>query len=354
MPEKPIAKFEIKYLQVLDEKGKCDKKLEPKLPKEELIKLYKLMILTRTFDEISLKLQREGRMGTYASTRGQEAQVAIGLAMQKQDWLFPSFREHGVFLARDIPAKLIMLYFMGSEEGNKMPEGNNTLPIYIPVGSQIPQAVGAAMAAKFKGDKAAAVTVFGDGATSEGEFHEAMNFAGVFQAPCVFVCQNNQWAISVPVSKQTASKSIAQKAIAYGFEGIQADGNDILAMYLAMKKALDKARNGKGPTLIEMKTYRLESHTTADDPTRYRTNKELDEWKKKDPILRFRNYLKGKKILNEKLDAEIQSWAKEEINKAVNEAESMPKPNAPDLFIYVYGSITKNLEEEMKEWQNSQ
>ena len=354
MAERTIAKFEVKYLQILDENGNCDKKLEPKLSKEELLGLYKIMILTKTLDDMSLSLQREGRMGTYASTKGQEAQVAIGFVMQKQDWLFPSFREHGVFLARGIPAKLILLYFMGSEEGNKIPQGNNTLPVYIPVGSQIPHAVGAAIAAKLKGDKAATVAIFGDGATSEGDFHEAMNFAGVFQAPCVLVCQNNQWAISVPRKKQTASESIAQKSIAYGFEGIQVDGNDVLAMYSAVKKSLEKARKGLGPTLIEMLTYRLGPHTTADDPTRYRNQKEVDEWKKKDPVLRFQSYLQKKKVLDTKSESQIIEWAKSEVNKALKEAEAMPKPDVSDIFKYVYSSMTKNLEEELKEWQSSQ
>ena len=347
--KKTIGKFKVEYLQVLDENGKVDKKLEPKLSKEDLIKLYKNIVLTKTFDDIGLKLQREGRMGTYAPVKGQEAQVGSAFALQKSDWMFPSFREHGVYLTRGLSAKHLYLYFMGSEEGGRIPKGNNDLTMAVPVGTHLVHAVGASWAAKIKGHKIGIAVYFGDGATSEGDFHEALNFAGVFQTPTVFLCQNNQWAISLPRSKQSAAKTLAQKAIAYGFEGIQIDGNDILAQYVATKKALEKARAGKGPTFIELLTYRMSMHTTADDPKKYRSEAEVKKWEKRDPLKRFKIYLKKKKILNEKLEKEIQDEATKIINKAVAEAESMPKPAKEDMFKYVYEKIPKDLQEQMKE-----
>ncbi len=365
MPIKTIEKFEVKYLQILNEKGVVDKKLEPKLSKADLKKMYKLMVLARVYDEICLKLQREGRMGTYPPLKGQEAsQIGSAFAMKKTDWMFPSFREAGVYITRGVPIKNTLLVWMGNEEGNNIPDDKTNFSVSVPVGTQILHAVGAGWAAKLKGDNTACVVYFGDGATSEGDFHEAFNFAGVFQTNTVFICQNNQFAISVPrycsipshspinypcYSQQSASKTLAQKAFAYGFEGIQVDGNDVLAVYSATKKALENARSGKGPAFIECLTFRMGPHTTADDPLKYRNEKEYRDWEKKDPISRFQIYLKKKKIWDEKFEQQVQTESKAEVNKGVTAAEAEPKPRIDGMFAFVFEEMPPRLKEQMNE-----
>ena len=349
--EKVIGKFEVKYLQVLDENGKPDAHLEPKLKKDELLSLYKFLILTRIADETCLKLQREGRIGTYAESKGEEATIiGAAFAMQKQDWLIPSYREQGAYMVRGVPLRNTLLVWAGSEDGGYMPKGNN-MTMSIPVGTQMLHAVGISWAAKLRSEKSAAVTFFGDGATSEGDFHEAMNFAGVFQTPTVFVCRNNQWAISVPrvcmgeKGCQTRANTLAQKAVAYGFEGVQVDGNDVLAVYSAVKNALEKGRAGKGPTLVECLTYRMSPHTTADDPKRYRTEKQVQEWAKKDPILRFEKYLLTKKVLTKSLIEKTKKEAEKLVAQEVAEAEKH-KAKPEDMFDNVYAELPKNLKEQ--------
>ncbi len=348
--EKVIGKFEVKYLQVLDEQGKPDVHLEPKLKKDELLSLYQFLVLTRVADETCLKLQREGRIGTYAECKGEEATiVGAAFAMQKQDWLVPCYREQGAYLVRGVPLRNMILSWAGSEDGGKA-KGNN-FTMSVPVGTQMLHAVGISWAAKLRGEKAGAVTFFGDGATSEGDFHEAMNFAGVFQTPTVFVCRNNQFAISLPrvcmgeKGCQTRADTIAQKAIAYGAEGVQVDGNDVLAVYSAVKKALDHGRAGKGPTLVECLTYRMSAHTTADDPKRYRTEKEVSEWAQKDPIVRFEKYLLAKKVLTKAKIQKTKKDAQALVAKEVAEAEKhTAKPE--DMFDSVYAVMPKNLQEQ--------
>lgn len=347
MPVKKIASFEVNFLQILDEMGKCDEKLLPKLSDDDLKKLYELMILARKFDEKCLNLQRQGRMGTYASILGQEAiQIAAAYALKKEDWMFPSFRESGSLVARGSPMNMVMQYWAGDERGQNVPPSVNNFPVAIPVGSQLLHAVGVAMGAKLKGDKIVSMVFFGDGATSEGDFHEAMNFAGTFKAPCVFICTNNQWAISVPRKSQTASETLAQKAIAYGFEGIQIDGNDALAVYKAASDAVEKARQGKGPTLIECYTYRMGDHTTADDAARYRDPKEVEAWKKKDPVDRFTKYLLAKKVIDDDFIKKVESRSVNSVEEAVKAFESVPAPNPDDIFDYTYEKLTKPLEEQ--------
>src|SRR3989344_2657393 len=329
---KVIGNFEVRRLEILSPKGKLLQKID--LKNNEIKNFYELMVLARKFDEIALKLQREGRMLTYASILGQEAQVGVALAMQPQDWMFPSFREGGAQIARGMPIDMLYQYWMGDERGQKIPEELNNFPISIPVGSQIPHAVGAAYAMKIKNTKSASVVFFGDGATSEGDFHEAMNVAGVLKVPCVFVCQNNKWAISVPVRKQTASQTIAQKAISYGVEGLQVDGNDIFAMYEAAKYALEKARAGNGPTFIEMDTYRMSDHTTADDATKYRPQSEVNEWKSKDPILRLQMFMESKKLWSVLYEKELAERVEKQVNDAVQKAESAEPQKTTDIFDY--------------------
>jgi len=341
--------FSVDWLSILDQEGNVDENLEPNLDKETLEKFYRTMVLTRLYDAKALKLQRQGRMLTYGSSLGQEA-TAIGsaFAMKPDDWFFPAFREHGVQIARGIPMKVLYIYWMGSEDANlTLPPRNFT--VAIPVSTQVLHAVGAAWAAKIQKQTIASVVYFGDGATSEGDFHEGMNFAGVFKTPTVFICQNNQYAISLPRERQTASKTLAQKALAYGFEGIQVDGNDVLAVYSATKAALEKARSGGGPTMIECFTYRMGAHTTSDDPTRYRKQAEVEEWRKKDPIKRFRLYLEKKGIWTPNYEDSLIKELTEEVEKAVEEAEAF-KPDIENMFKYVYAEMPPNLKEQMDEF----
>src|SRR3989344_4051092 len=350
MMEKVLAKFDVAYLQILDEYGRCDEKLKPKLDDEILKKMYESLVLTRAFDDKALKLQRQGRLGTYAPMRGQEAcQIGSAFALQKDDWVFPAFRENGIFMIRGVPAHMLYQYWAGDERGMQIPKGINIMPVSITVGAHLPHAVGAAMAFKHQGLKSAAVVDFGDGATSEGDFHEALNFAGVFKAPCIFICQNNQWAISLPVKEQTASQTIAQKAIAYGIAGIQVDGNDVFAVYKATMDAVARARNGLGATLIECFTYRLADHTTSDDAKKYRSEDEVRSWELKDPILRFEKYLVSKKVINPVIIGKVKAEAEQQIERAVKRAESA-KPQPPtEMFDYLYSDMTDEMKEQREQ-----
>lgn len=349
MPKKTIQTFQVEWLQILDEHGNCDETLRPSLSDKEIQKLYEWMVLTRTLDEKAFKLQREGRLGTYASVLGQEAaQVGSAFALQPSDWMFPSFREAGASIVRGLPPRMILQYWSGDERGSQIPEGQNDFPITIPVGTQIPIAAGAAWAAKMRGDKIAVMSYLGDGATSKGDFHEGLNFAGVFSLPVVFLCQNNQWAISVPLSRQTRSKTLAQKAIAYGFDGIQVDGNDVFAVYKAAKEALERARAGHGPTLIECVTYRIGDHTTADDASRYRKAEEVEAWRKKDPIDRLKKYMVSKGLWDEAYDQRIATAAKEKVEAAVKEEEAVPLPDPEDIFRYTFGELSEELKQQME------
>ncbi|HEY4911816.1 MAG TPA: pyruvate dehydrogenase (acetyl-transferring) E1 component subunit alpha, partial [Methylomirabilota bacterium] len=290
-PQSPIER-----LSILDSEGNLDTALEPKLAADDVKRLYRAMVLGRRLDERMLKLQRQGRIGTFAPIKGQEAaQIGSVFTLRPGDWLVPSFRETGAMLWRGWPIEKILSLYAGRLEGSSPGPEQRDLPVTIPVATQLPHAVGLAYGIQYRGEDAVVMTYFGDGATSEGDFHEACNFAGVWHVPVVFVCQNNQWAISVPLKKQTNSRTIAQKAIAYGFPGIQVDGNDVLAVYAASREAVDRAQAGEGPTLIECVTYRLGVHTTADDPTKYRTDEEVKAWEQKDPLTRFRAYLEKKR-----------------------------------------------------------
>lgn len=352
MPLREIATFSVSYLQILDEKGNVDKKLEPKINNKDLLALYRWMVLAREADQRMIALQRQGRIGTVGPSTGQEAAHCVpAFLMKEKDWLVGAFREAGARLIRGETIAQALVFYNGFEEGNKKPDGFRTLPISIIVASQTLHAVGIGYAMKYRGEKDAAVVTFlGDGGTSEGDFHEAMNFASVWQAPVVFIVQNNQWAISMPRAKQTRSRTLAQKAIAYDMPGIQVDGNDPLAMYVATKEALDRARSGGGPTLIEAETYRLMMHTTADDPKKYRAEKEVEEWKKKDPILRFRKYLEGKGIWDQKKQKELEIEIKAQIDAAVVEFEAI-KDFRPDAnFDHVFGTKHAVIEEQRQEF----
>ncbi len=351
MPERIVESFDVKWIDILDEKGNVDESLMPLLSDDEIKKMYETLLLARTFDQRALNLQREGRLGTYASILGQEAsQIGSALAFEKTDWIFPSFRESGVLIARGYPLSMIFQYWSGDERALKAPADMNIFPISIPVGTHIPHAVGVAFAAKYRGDRIAASAYFGDGGTSKGDFHEGFNMAGVFKAPVVFICQNNQWAISVPREKQTASKTLAQKAFAYGFEGIQVDGNDIFAVYRVTKDALEKAKSGGGPTFIECFTYRMSHHTTADDATRYRRQEEVEAWKLKDPVLRLKLFMHKKGIWAEQYHKEIEEKSKAVIDDAVKTAESIEPPDPRDIITYTYATPTRRQMRELKDF----
>jgi pyruvate dehydrogenase E1 component alpha subunit len=338
-----------KMFQILKPDGTLQPGQKPPIGDQETLALCKKMLLIRVADQRCLSLQRQGRFGTYAPIWGQEAcQVGSTYVLQKGDWVIPAFREIGATLMMGIPLKNFLLYWMGNEMGSRAPEGINVMPVSVPVGTQTLHAVGVAWAAKLKGDKAVALVYFGDGATSKGDFHEAMNFAGVFKTPTIFFCQNNQYAISVPRSLQTASKTLAQKAIAYGFDGIQVDGNDLFGVMVAAKEAVEKARSGGGPTLIEGVTFRFGPHTTADDPTKYRTDNEIEPWKPLDPLVRLRLYLKGKGLWSDQIEQETAELAQAEIDQAVKEAEAVPVPEVDDLFKYVFAEMTPPLKEQLE------
>ena len=350
MPRKEIdIPDKIEHISILDEKGELDKAHEPDIPPDRLLGLYRTMWLARKFDERLLSLQRQGRIGTFPPISGQEAaHLGAAATLLSSDWFVPAFRETAAEIWRGRSLESIILYNNGFSEGVGLPEGSNDLPISVPVGSQILHAVGLAWAARYRQTENVAMAFFGDGATSEGDFHEGLNFASVFQVPAIFVCQNNHWAISIPRSKQTRSKTLAQKALAYGMPGVQVDGNDILAVYVAAQEAVDRARSGGGPTLIECVTYRMAVHTTADDPKRYRTEEEVEQWKKRDPITRFHKHLLAKGVLSEDLAAGLDAEITEVIQSAVDRAEEQMKSlgNPIDMFEHAYAEMPPYLKEQ--------
>ena len=350
MPEETIKSFNVGYLQVLDDEGNADKGLMPGLSLGQIKELYELMVLIRAFDDKAFKLQRQGRLGTYLQVKGQEAsEVGAAYALKKGDWIFPSGRDVGVLITRGHPMHMLLQYRGGDERGMKAPEGLDNFPITIPVSTHIPICTGAAWASKMRREDVVHMAFFGDGATSRADFHEGLNFAGIFKVPAVFVCENNGYAISLPRARQTAAETLAQKAFAYGFEGIQVDGNDIFAVYSAASRAVAKARKGDGPTLIECVTYRIEGHSTSDDDSRYRTKQEVEEWRKKDPVDRLEKYMKKNKILTDEYKQSVTQKTRDMVEKAVEDYEKVPPPEAADFFANTYAQPTEQLKEQMKE-----
>jgi pyruvate dehydrogenase E1 component alpha subunit len=351
MPRKLIETFHIQHLQVLDETGAVDGEFEPRIPAEDLRRLYRTMWLARLLDRRMLSLQQQGRIGTFPSVQGQEGGcLGAAYALRPRDWMVPSFRETPVLFWRGLPLKNILLYYMGMEEGNRFPDEQRDLPIAITIGSQLLHATGVAWGARLRGEDVVSMVFFGDGATSEGDFHEACNMAGVFRVPVVFVCMNNQYAISVPRAVQSHASTLAQKAIAYGFPGLQVDGNDFLAAYVAAREAVERARGGEGPTLIECLTYRIGPHTTADDPRRYRSEEEVAGWQRRDPLLRFRKYLERKGLWSAAWQDELEEEIRAEIDMAVEEAEAERARLDPlEMFDHVYGQPPADLAAQRKE-----
>ncbi len=328
--------------QILNEEGRLVGPM-PDLGTERLLALYRAMHLGRAFSNKIIALQRQGRATTFGSLAGQEA-ATVGLAapMQSQDWLSTSYREIASLIVRGIPLSTLIYSFRGFTP--PFPPEKRCLPIQIVIGTQMLHAVGLGMAAKIAGDPVVSVGVCGDGATSEGDFNEALNFAGVFQAPVVLVVQNNGWAISVPRKRQSAAPTLAARGAGFGVPAQLVDGNDLFAVYDAMSQALARARSGQGPTLLELLTYRIGSHTTADDATRYREPAELAYWQARDPIERVRRFLRSNEELSEERDGQIVADVEAEINRAVEEAEGLSSP-APDAFFdYMSENLSPRLQ----------
>ena len=348
--ESVVARFEIRYRRFLDPKGNPVSPLPDfAADRAELVALYRAMVLARAFDAKAVALQRTGRLGTFPSALGQEA-VAVGIAgaMRKEDVFLPSFREHGAQLWRGVSPAELLLFWGGDERGSDFAETREDFPVCVPVGTHAPHAVGVALAFKLRREKRVAVCVFGDGATSKGDVAEALNAAGIWQLPAVFVINNNRWAISVPVAHQTVAETLAQKAIAAGIEGEQVDGNDVIAVREAMSRALDKARSGGGPHLIEALTYRLGDHTTADDASRYRSGSEVSARWAEEPIARLRNYLVAQgmwgKVDEERLLAEITLT----IERAAETYLATPPQRVDTIFDFTYQTLPKDLAEQRR------
>ncbi|WP_455448910.1 pyruvate dehydrogenase (acetyl-transferring) E1 component subunit alpha [Natrinema thermotolerans] len=335
-------------IRVLDPDGTVvAPELEPALEAETLRSMYRDMRFSRRFDERMISLQRQGRLGTYSSLAGQEgSQIGATYALADDDMLSFQYREHGALVARDLPWEYL-LYWMGHEDGNAALAEIDVFPLNISIAAHLPHIVGWSWAAKLNGDERVGVAHFGDGSTSEGDFHEALNFAGVFDTPTVFFCNNNQWAISVPRERQTASATIAQKATAYGFAGVQVDGMDPLATYVVTKaareKALESGDERRRPTLIEAVQYRYGAHTTADDPDVYRDESEVEEWREKDPIDRFEAYLRDAGVLDDDRIEAIESEIEETLATLVDRAEDVAG-DPGEMFEYTYAEPTPRLE----------
>jgi len=343
-----VAEFEIEYHQFLDAEGKL-REPAPALAHDsaELIKMYRLMTLVRAFDSKAVNLQRVGKIGTYASCLGHEAtHVAVGAAMRAEDVLAPVYREIGTQIWRGVKLSEILTYWGGDERGCDFSVPRQDFPWCIPIASQMLHGAGVAMAFKIKGEARCAVTYIGDGGTSEGAFYEAINLAGARHLPAVFVVVNNGWAISVPTSSQTATRTLAQKAIAAGIPGIQVDGNDVIAVHHIIKEAIEKARRGAGPTVVEALTYRLSDHTTADDASRYRPRTQLDEAWQREPLLRIRKYLARKGAWDDHQEKELQTDCARQIETAVDEYLSGPKPNTDAMFNSLFAEPTPALVEQ--------
>ncbi len=342
-----------KILQVIDNEGKVlNKSLMPDLSDKEIVKVYRDMLFARTADLQILSYQRQGRIYTYPPNYGQEAiAAAAGVLIKDEDWLVPAFREMGTMLAKGVTLKELFLYFMGYEDGSAFKDAKNTLPISVPIASQLVHAAGLGYAVKYKNEKKLVYGFVGDGGTSEGDFHEAINFAGVWKVPVIFIIQNNQYGISTPTKLQTASDSLAVKSVAYGVKGIQVDGNDFFAMYKAIEESAKVCREGEGPVLIEAVTYRKGAHTTSDDPTKYRTKEEEQEWDKKDPIKRLKAFLLSRELWSESEEEKIIPQYKEEIDRQFREAEEYGPYPKEDIFKYMYHDIPEDLNNQLRSYE---
>ncbi|WP_093855992.1 pyruvate dehydrogenase (acetyl-transferring) E1 component subunit alpha [Tenuibacillus multivorans] len=344
-------------IQILNEDGEIvNEEAMPSLSDDDLVELMRRMVFTRVLDQRSIALNRQGRLGFYAPTAGQEAsQLGSHFAMEKDDFILPAYRDVPQLIWHGLPLYQAFLFSRGHFHGNQMPEDVNAVSPQIIIGAQITQAAGVALGLKKQGKKNVAITYTGDGGSSQGDFYEGVNFAGAYQAPAIFVVQNNQFAISVPVEKQSAAKTIAQKAAAVGIPGFLVDGMDVLAVYQVVKEARERAINGEGPTLIETMTYRYGPHTMAgDDPTRYRTEDMDDKWEKRDPIVRFRKYLENKGLWSEEKENEVIEKAKEDIKAAIKKADKQDKQQVTDLISIMHEELPYNLQEQLEEYKEKE
>jgi 2-oxoisovalerate dehydrogenase E1 component alpha subunit len=348
--------MDMEVASVAGVQGDCNRFLSPdgrpvrRLPRfaedpAVLVTLYRALVLTRIFDSKAMALQRTGMLGTFASSLGQEAiGVGIASAMRSEDVLLPYYRDHGAQILRGVTMQEILLYWGGDERGSDYSAARRDFPICVPIGTQISQAVGVAYAMKLRREPRVAVCLLGDGATSKGDFYESLNMAGAWRLPLLFVINNNQWAISVPVYAQTAAASLAQKAIAAGIEGCRVDGNDVIAVRAAIDAALVALREGRGPRLIEAVTYRLGDHTTADDATRYRAAEEVDRQWRFEPVARLRNYLAGIGEWTREREEELVQQCTREVNAAVEAYLAAPPPTPEQMFDHLYATLPAALE----------
>ena len=340
-------------IQVLDEHGRLVGD-DPGLDSEQLQEMYRLMVLARTFDRRMMALQRQGRIGTYAPLEGQEAvQIGSAMALAPHDFFFPSYREHGTELARGVPLKVMIAYWRGLPNTDWDVHRYRVGITTIPIASQLAHAVGFSYVSKLRGEGTVTLVAFGDGATSETDFHSGMNFAGVWRTPTVFLCANNGYAISVPYQRQTASETIAQKAIAYGFPGVRVDGMDPLAVFAATEEAAERARAGDGPTLIEAVTYRYGPHGTADDPHRYRGEEEEEAWRAKDPIARLAAFLRDRGELDDSIEQDIAAEMSSQVDEAIAEIEARPLPGRDEVVRHAFARIPRLVVDQLHTFQRA-
>lgn len=345
----PEKEFPIR--RVLDEDGQLvgDRSA---VSDDQLKDFYQWLVTLRTLDQRAWNLQRQGRIGTYPPYSGQEAtQIGAVAALNADDWICGSYRDWAALAYAGVPLYYPLLNSMGHPVSGQIPEGINALPVQVVIAAQILHAVGLAWSSKLQGQGRVALTFFGDGATSQGDFHESLNLASVTGAPVVFVCQNNQWAISVPLSKQMHSQTIAQRALAYDIEGLRVDGNDVIAVYQTLKDVVGRVREGHGPVLVEAVTYRLGAHTTADDPTRYRAREDEERLSRGEPVARLKRYLLGAGLMTEDDAAAVDHAAKTAVDEAVKAAEAYPKAQPDEVFDHVYESLTQPLTKQREEFQ---
>lgn len=342
-----IASFKIDYYQFLSPDGRLIGDEIPELARdfEELTKLYRQMVVTRVFDKKAVALQRTGKLGTYASCLGHEAaHVGIGSAMREEDCFAPMYREYGAQFCRGVKMSEVLLYWGGDERGNDFSGPAHDFAWSVPIATQCLHAAGAALAFQLRSEPRVAVTLVGDGGSSKGDFLEAINVASAFNLPLVLIIVNNQWAISVPRSKQNSAKTLAQKGIAGGLPSIQVDGNDLIACRWAVGNAIEQARKGKGATVVELITYRLSDHTTADDASRYRADEEVDSAWKREPISRLKTYLMDQDVWSEAQETQLLEDAARQVDEAVAEYMAVGTPSIESMFDYMYGNMPPDLE----------
>ncbi len=326
----------------------------PELSDEQLVELHRLMLRSRIFDRRALAAQRQGRLGTYPMLEGQEAaQVGSAAALTEGDFVYPAYREHGVLITRGMPIEIMLAYWKGLPAVDWDVDRYRIMTHCVPIASHLPHAVGHAYAARQRGEDQVTVAYFGDGATSETDFHSGLNFAGVWKTPTVFICENNSYAISVPYSKQTASETIAQKAVAYGIEGVRVDGMDVLAVYRATEEAVARARRGEGPTLIEAVCYRYGPHATADDARLYRSEVEEKEWRDKDPLDRYRLFLTRRELWNDDLEHAALVAAEAEVDAAMAKLEGMEEPARGDVIRHAFARVPQLLVDQLNASQRA-